>query len=187
MESKQDRILRGALDLFSLRGFHGTPVPEIARAAGVAVGTIYRYFPTKEALARALIVRCEARFDEEVFAAIPIGASPRAVFRLYWRRMVEFAKSHPAAQRFLDLQDHSTYCGAMAGEGGRALLAAVRELIARGRREGTMKPLDPVVLVALLKGALAGLARHAAGDGPIPTAMAEEMEDCLWNAVAARS
>ena len=42
---KRDEILTGALGLFEAKGFHGTAVPEIAQASGVAVGTIYRHFP----------------------------------------------------------------------------------------------------------------------------------------------
>jgi AcrR family transcriptional regulator len=51
---KRDAILAAALELFAERGFHGTSVPEIAERARVGAGTIYRYFPSKEALVNAL-------------------------------------------------------------------------------------------------------------------------------------
>jgi len=183
---KRPRILQGALTLFEAKGFNGTPVPEIAQASGVAVGTIYRYFPTKEALVRALLADCEERFEAEVLAPVPPTATPRAAFRLYWRRMAQFARSAPVAYRFLDLHDHAAYRDPGGAPQGAALIAAMRELVAWGRREGAMKALDPVLVVALLRGALAGLSRHAALDGVVPGARVEEMEDCLWNAVAAR-
>jgi AcrR family transcriptional regulator len=53
-EDKRDRLLTAALELFETRGFDGVAVPEIAARAGVATGTIYRYFATKEALVNAL-------------------------------------------------------------------------------------------------------------------------------------
>ncbi|MCC6921393.1 MAG: TetR/AcrR family transcriptional regulator [Alphaproteobacteria bacterium] len=183
---KRGQILNAALGLFEAKGYGGTAVPEIAQAAGVAVGTIYRYFPTKEALVRALLADCQTRFEADVLAPVPPTATPRATFRLYWRRMAQFARSFPVAYRFLDLHDHAAYRDPSAAPQGEALTAALRDLVARGRREGAMKALDPTLVMALLRGALAGLARHASPDGVLPPARVEEMEDCLWNAVAAR-
>lgn len=47
---KRDRILRAAITVFARKGFHATRVSEVARAAGVADGTIYLYFKSKEEL-----------------------------------------------------------------------------------------------------------------------------------------
>ena len=47
---KRRRILDAALKTFAERGFHGTSVPEVAEAAGVGTGTLYRYFAHKDAL-----------------------------------------------------------------------------------------------------------------------------------------
>ena len=53
-QAKQDAILAAALQLFAQKGFHGTAVPDVAQLAGVATGTIYRYFSSKEALVNAV-------------------------------------------------------------------------------------------------------------------------------------
>lgn len=47
---KRDRILRAAVKVFARSGFHATRVSEVAKAAGVADGTIYLYFKSKEEL-----------------------------------------------------------------------------------------------------------------------------------------
>lgn len=47
---KRDRILRAATKVFAKNGFHATRVSEVAKAAGVADGTIYLYFKSKEEL-----------------------------------------------------------------------------------------------------------------------------------------
>src|SRR5262249_18664086 len=49
-ESKRERILRAAIDVFARRGYFNAKVSEIAKAAGVADGTIYLYFDGKEDL-----------------------------------------------------------------------------------------------------------------------------------------
>jgi len=48
------RIMQSALDEFSERGFHATTIESIAERAGIAKGTVYRYFKTKDALFTAL-------------------------------------------------------------------------------------------------------------------------------------
>ena len=47
---KRDAILETALALFTERGFYGTPTAMISREAGVATGTLFFYFKTKEEL-----------------------------------------------------------------------------------------------------------------------------------------
>ncbi|GAA2788143.1 helix-turn-helix domain-containing protein [Kitasatospora aburaviensis] len=50
------KLLDAATEVFTTRGI-ATPTEEIARAAGVGVGTLFRHFPTKEALLEAVMVR----------------------------------------------------------------------------------------------------------------------------------
>lgn len=54
------KLLRAAEEVFSEEGL-SAPVDEVAQRAGLGVGTVYRHFPTKEALVRAIV---EARFEQ---------------------------------------------------------------------------------------------------------------------------
>lgn len=47
-EERRGQILRAALEVFGRRGFHGATIREIASQAGLAEGTIYLYFPSKQ-------------------------------------------------------------------------------------------------------------------------------------------
>jgi AcrR family transcriptional regulator len=104
---KYDAILAAALRLFVERGYDGTAVPEIARAANVAAGTIYHYFPSKVALVNVLYRRWKDEVARRVYAAFPPGASPRAQFAGIWRVMATFAAEHRDAFAFLELQARS--------------------------------------------------------------------------------
>src|SRR5882762_6225268 len=47
---KRDAILRAAIDVFAERGYFNAQVADVARAAGVAAGTVYLYFKNKDDL-----------------------------------------------------------------------------------------------------------------------------------------
>jgi len=52
---RQEQILKAAMEIFSQKGYAAATVPEIARLAGVAIGTIYNYYPSKRELFIAVV------------------------------------------------------------------------------------------------------------------------------------
>jgi len=68
MVETRKRILRSARRLFRTRGFAGASTREIASAAGIATGTLFNYFPGKEALAMSLVAGAMERAGETFLA-----------------------------------------------------------------------------------------------------------------------
>lgn len=87
MESTQERIIAAARRLFGENGFRGTTTAEIARSAGVAEGSIYRYFKDK----KELFVACVEPVLQEVVRreTVVTGSSPRELLR---NRIIERTK-----------------------------------------------------------------------------------------------
>src|SRR6058998_729341 len=54
---KRDAILRAAIDVFAERGYFNAQVADVARAAGVAAGTVYLYFKSKDDLLVSIFER----------------------------------------------------------------------------------------------------------------------------------
>src|SRR5262249_37789581 len=77
---KRDQILVAAVELFAERGFHGTTVPDIATRAKVGAGTIYRYFPSKEALVNTLYQVHKERLAGVMMAGLDLEKPLRQVF-----------------------------------------------------------------------------------------------------------
>ncbi len=75
------RIMDGAKRAFTASGFRGTSVPEIAAEAGVSVGLIYRYFPSKEELFLSV---CQASTEaqlNELASGLALIEDPRERLR----------------------------------------------------------------------------------------------------------
>lgn len=108
------KIELAAQKLFTRQGFHGTPVREIAQKAGVSMGKLYLYYPTKEdifiALVKNLEQKMEAKRQKEIYPFME-SADPESLKKLgmgvgrvvsqnldYWRLMyvdvVEFRHKH---------------------------------------------------------------------------------------------
>ncbi|MEX2245175.1 MAG: TetR/AcrR family transcriptional regulator [Dehalococcoidia bacterium] len=77
--ARSEEILSAARRVFSARGFRGTTIADIAEEAGIALGTIYLYFPSKEAVFAALNQQFAAILSEAVTSAQ--GDSLEAVVR----------------------------------------------------------------------------------------------------------
>ena len=77
--SKSDRILGAALDLFSAQGFHGTSMQQIATAAGVSKGLLFHHFADKARLLDALIYALQQQLAPQATAVS--NTSPGEAFR----------------------------------------------------------------------------------------------------------
>src|ERR1044071_4901880 len=72
-------ILEGAADLLERKGLEGYTTNEIAARAGVSIGSLYQYFPNKDAVTIALIEREMAGMVDEVIAALTLTPPRRAL------------------------------------------------------------------------------------------------------------
>lgn len=83
-DERRQEILEAALALFDERGFDATTVQSIASAAGVAAGTVYLYFPSKEHVLQALHARfhagMQAQIEETAAEALRRMDSPNKVY-----------------------------------------------------------------------------------------------------------
>jgi len=76
-ERTRARLLEAGLALFEKRGYQGTTLRDIAAAAGVSVGLMYRYFPAKQALVLALYDRLSAEVAARLARAVRGGWAER--------------------------------------------------------------------------------------------------------------
>lgn len=183
---KREAILDAALRLFVERGFHGTAVPEIAATAGVGAGTIYRYFPSKEAIVNELYRSHKQLLAGRVLERFPLDAAAREQFRTLWHRMVAYVVDEPLGFAFLELHNHRSYLD----DDSRAIEARIRDFgvsfLRAAQRRGEVRDVDPMVLIGIVMGAFIGLVRHASECGTaLDQAGWTTAEQCVWEAIRA--
>lgn len=159
------KVMDAALALFDERTWDGTNVPEIAARAGVAVGSIYRYFPNKLALGEAVFTEAKAAFAEAVVDDAVRGADPVTALCLVWRHQVAFAVAHPQAFSFLEHQVHGAYLRPHAFEVGDRLNAELVGILREAQSIGAVRAGDPEVLLSMAFGAFVGVTKHSRASG----------------------
>lgn len=91
---KRQAILDAAMELFAERGIAHAPTAAISSAAGVAEGTLFTYFKTKDELLNELYRELRKEIDREM-ADFPFAADVRARLRFVWDRFLTMALKRP--------------------------------------------------------------------------------------------
>jgi AcrR family transcriptional regulator len=131
------RTLRAILDAaateFGTRGFHDTSIVAITQAAGVALGSFYTYFESKEALFRALVTDMSARVGAVGAAAVEGQVDMLSGERAVVHDFMAFARGHKELYRIIDEAEfvdpeswRAHYEGAAARIGARLSEGAAR-------------------------------------------------------------
>lgn len=158
---KRERILQAAIQVFAQKGFYATRVSEIAKAAGVADGTIYLYFENKDAV---LISIFEDRMNALLGILERISTSERTSEEKL-RRIMELQLGLLEDSRDLaevvtvNLRQSSTLLKQYAAPLFTRYLELIANVIAVGQRDGRFRSdINPRVAARALFGGLDGLA-----------------------------
>lgn len=95
-EDKPVAVLRAACEVIAEAGL-GAPTSQIARRAGVAEGTLFRYFPTKDELFSRLFDFLIEELEREVMTGLSGGESTKTHTQILWNNFIDWGLTHPAA------------------------------------------------------------------------------------------
>ncbi|MFF5171179.1 TetR/AcrR family transcriptional regulator [Micromonospora sp. NPDC000089] len=170
----RERILAAAEQVFGMRGEAGS-TEEVARLAAVGVATVFRHFPTKEALIEAALVRhFTGLLDQTRDAAV--APDPAAALRALVREMIERGANKLTLASMLG--DAPPAVVAVAEQ----VKAAVDVALRRAQAAGAVRPEVGVEELYLL---IRGLAQVTAAS-PVPAAVLERAIDVVLDGFSTR-
>src|SRR5262245_53143042 len=138
---KRDAILRAAIDTFAARGFFTAQVADVARAAGIAAGTVYLYFKGKDDLLISI-------FERTMKEAIAEGRSTVGGLTDPADRLTEIARLHLgrlgrdralAVVFQIELRQSTKFMERFSATQLREYLGIIRDVIADGQAAGTFR------------------------------------------------
>lgn len=188
-DATRERLLRAALELYGSSGFLGTTTPVLASRAGVAEGTIYRHFTSKEHLLNEAFRRAH-KWALELLQQLDADRLRRTPERLALlaRQLVEAAVADPPLVRMLLSTAHEPFLDEQSRAARRDFRAGLVQLVAMGKSDGHIRP-GPAELWASVWLAIVGYAveRVAAGEWTAESAPLALALDAAWDAIATRT
>jgi len=152
---RREQILQGAMRLFAEKGFRGTTTREIAQHLGISEALMFKYFPSKEALYRAIIKMRTDGSEEMLFPREAIQAkNDREVFRSIASYLIHKNTDDPTFMRLLQysaLEGHELsriFFQTHALEKTRLLSKYIRQRI----REGAFRKVPPLLAARAFMG-----------------------------------
>ena len=148
---KRETILAAALRLIARLGLHNTPMSAVAREAGVAAGTLYLYFPSKEAMINALYLDVLRNVFETVGAraraiADGPGSAPHKLDS-WIATIVEEAAARPWFPPIMlrEIASGATHLDPDTFAMMNSVYGAVRDIVLQGQREDAFRDADPLL------------------------------------------
>jgi AcrR family transcriptional regulator len=123
-----DAILEGAAVILERHGFDGYTTNEIAARAGVSIGSLYQYFPNKDAVTIALIERETTGMVDDVLAALAL-TPPRRALREVFKAAVRNQVRRPQLARLLDFEEVRLASLMPASRAGTIIRATLEEFL----------------------------------------------------------
>jgi AcrR family transcriptional regulator len=173
--------VRNALrTLVARNGFHGASMSAVASEAGVATGTAYTHYASKDELVLAAYCETKAQLAAAATSGLVADAEAGTRFRSLWLAAYHHLKANPDHARFLLQVDHSPYRSAAH----QAAIAGDDPLVAQAAMPDAAAQLLPVPLEVIYELGLSPAVRLAAGATELTAHQLEQIADACWRAIS---
>jgi AcrR family transcriptional regulator len=189
-ENTRTKILQAALKLFARSGYDGTTTKDLAKLAGVAEGTLFRYFPNKKAILIEVATSGWVEILTDLLTELSEMASYKAVSQVMKRRMLHMRKNGDLLRVcFIEAQYHPELREKIQSEVIAKMTDVAEAFFETAMSKGIYRPMNPKIVAQVFLGifAIAGFSEQTIIDpNASPQAlqeMAEGISDIFLNGV----
>jgi TetR/AcrR family fatty acid metabolism transcriptional regulator len=157
--NKRERIIAAAATLFGEKGYHSTTTAEIAESAGVAAGTIYIYFSSKEELLVAVFEEFLGVHMDRLREGIASESNPETKLKRLLRLGLELMEQNPDSARIFlsQLRQSTSMIKMVVKRSSRAYKDIIEGILEQGIREGFCRQMNVRSAASMLFGAYQSL------------------------------
>jgi AcrR family transcriptional regulator len=154
-EDKRNAILDAASRVFAERGLTAAPTSEISKQAGVAEGTLFTYFRTKDDLINALYREIKLELADAMMSGFPRKKSVRSRLRHVWDGYVNWGVTNPEQRRVLAQLQVSGMLSKESIEAGSAPFIEMQNMIPDATEQHILRADVPLELISKMMAASA--------------------------------
>lgn len=147
--NKREQIFKAAIVLFNQNGFDKTPTSQIAKEAGVAIGTLFHYFKTKEELINSLYLRCKESLISRMLCGVKDELTYRSKFRRIYQNLLEWGTENTDEFLFFQHFSNSVYIYDMTKEEGKSKFGELMALLREGMEKEIIRKTSEDYLFSL--------------------------------------
>lgn len=147
---RRKSYLSAALQLFVANGVQHTSTAEIAKAAGTAAGTLFLYFPTKQDLLHALVLKISQEQSEAIYARLDPSLSARETFFAIWQGSIQWFMENMDAYRYVQQIRDSGMIAESVVQQSNQFLAYYYAAIEKGLQQGSIEPYAAELIGSIL-------------------------------------
>lgn len=179
---KREAIVQAMLELITERGFHATPMSMVAEKAGVAAGTIYHHFGSKDEIIHEL----HSRLKSNMGRALRHGDMPAEEYRLrfsrIWISLFDHFVANPQEYLFLEQFTNSPFHGTDSKASSRQYDQPVLDFLAEGVWSGILRNMESGLLLALFYGSVNAAVRlHLSGELEMTADRVNQVVQSAWD------
>ncbi len=193
-DSSRDRIKKAAIKLFADRGFDSTTTRELAEAAGVAEGTLFRHFDNKKAILIEVATAGWIDILTDLLTQLSEIGSYKAVAQVMRRRMWDFKKNADLMRVcFMEAQFHPDLCDRIQSEVIDKMTHVAEGFFQSAMDKGIYRPMNPKLVAQVFLGmfAVAGFSHNTLmepdASPQVMQEMAEGLAEIFLNGVLVKS
>ena len=147
---KKEQILNTTLSLIAKHGISASPMSLIAKESGVAIGTIYHHYKSKEEIINAIYINKKKDFQRILSSFLPSNLSFEQKFEGIWRGFYDYFVNEPYIFQFTQQIGRSPIITPETKEEGTTYYSAIFEFLQEGIDKGVFIAMDVTVMGQLL-------------------------------------
>jgi AcrR family transcriptional regulator len=184
-EEKRNALLAAALAAVASSGVAASTL-KIAKDAGVAEGTLFRYFPTKDDLLNQLYLDLKSDLMASLAAEFPAKAGIKRQFQHLWSRYIDWGVGSPDKRKALRQLEVSDRITVASQDASQAMFYKLQRMVEKGFETGVLRD-QPILFLWGVIQALADLVLETVSRDPANIGQCKLLGwETLWGAIARR-
>lgn len=156
MRDKREALLDSALELFSTRGYQNTPTSLISKNAGVATGTLFHHFSSKEELINQLYLDCKMKWLTYISGKMNEAETTTEKIRKAWEGMISWALEQESPYLFIIQHQNAAFINRETREKAELHFSSLSNLIEQAVKEKIIRNLPSDLLTDMMLSMIMG-------------------------------
>lgn len=183
---KKEKLLQAALELFVSQGLTDAPTSKIAKQAGVATGTLFYFFPTKDDLIISLYLKLKKQAAASIERALASANSVRDIIKVYYEESLRWSLRNPAEFSFLAQFYNSPYLRKISVEEASEQMEPVLKIFRLAIEQRQIAPASHELLYYLISNQVFGVNQYLSANNFVETetdAVIQDTFSMFWEMI----